>query len=102
MVVFGVVLLILAAMVIVFGLVLYGNAVGAVPDEPAREPAATRKGLARISWKHLFSRMKTSMKGMTDAEASRDQRVMATGAFCVLVGLVLVVIALLAFIAASV
>jgi hypothetical protein len=96
--VWGVVLLILAGAVIVFGLVLYGNGVGAVPDEPAREPAATRRGLSRISWKDLFARMKTSVRDMTNDEAGRDQKLTATGAFSVMVGLILVVIALLALI----
>ena len=102
MTVLGVVLLILAALGIVFGLVLYGNGVGVVPDDVGREPAATRKGLSRISWKDLFAQMKRSTTGMTDAQASRDQRLTATGALCVLVGLILLVLALLAFITAFV
>ncbi|ULE35411.1 hypothetical protein [Mycobacterium sp. IDR2000157661] len=97
---FAVVLLIVAAVTIVLGLVLYGNGVGAVPDEPLRERAATRQGLSRISWKDLFSQMKTSIKTITDADASRTQRLAATGAFCVMIGLIVVAIAVLAFVAA--
>ncbi|BBY42986.1 hypothetical protein H7J70_14480 [Mycolicibacterium celeriflavum] len=100
MIAIAVVLLILAAVMTVFGLVLYGNGVGQVPDEPGREPAATRKGLARISWKDLFARMKTSIKEMLNDEASRAQQLTATGAFFVMVGLIVVVLALLAIIAA--
>jgi hypothetical protein len=96
--IWGMILLILAGAVIVFGLVLYGNGVGAVPDEPAREPAATRQGLSQISWKDLFARMKMSIKDMTNDEVGRDRKLTATGAFCVMVGLILVVIALLALI----
>ena len=99
MVVFAVILLVLAAVLVVFGLVLYGNGVGLVPDDVGRESAATRKGLSRISSKDLFARMKTSVKGMTDQESSREQKMTATGAFCVMAGLILSVIALLAFIA---
>jgi len=102
MIAFAVVLLILAAVLIVFGLVLYGNGVGEVPDDLGREPAATRQGLSRISWKDLFRRMKTSVNGMTNSEASRADKLTATGAFCVMVGLIVLAIALLAFIAALV
>lgn len=102
MIALAVLLLILAVVVVVFGLVLYGNGVGAVPDEPAREPRATRQGLTRISWRDLFARMKTSIKDLTTAEASRTQRLTAAGAFCVMVGLTMVAIALLAFIVAFV
>jgi hypothetical protein len=98
MLAFAVILLIVAAFVIVFGLILYGNGVGAVPDEVGRHPAATRQGLARISWGDLFARMKTCISGMTDE--NRAQKLTATGAFCVLLGLVLVLLAVLAFVAA--
>jgi hypothetical protein len=99
---FAVVILILAAVEIVLGLVLYGNGVGAVPDNPVHEPAATRQGLSRISWKDLFGRMKTSIKDMTNGEASRAQRLTATGVFSVMVGLVVGAIALVCLIVALV
>ena len=102
MIAFAMVLLVLALVMVVFGLVLYGNGVGAVPDDVGREPAATRRGLTRTSWQELFARMKTSVKGMADAEASRDQKLTATGAFCVMAGLIVFAIAVLAFIAALV
>lgn len=95
MFVLGIVLLILAAAVIAFGLVLYGNGVGAVPDDVRRtEP---HKALSRIRWSDLFSRMRSSVSGMTDSEASRVDKLTATGSFCVLVGLVLILLAILAF-----
>jgi hypothetical protein len=102
MIAMAVVLLVLAVVLIVLGLVLYGNGVGTVPDDVGRDPVGTRRGLTRISGKELFGRMRTSVRGMTDDEAGREQKLTATGAFCVLVGLVLVVIPILAFIAASV
>jgi hypothetical protein len=102
MITFAVVLLILAVVLVALGLVLYGNGVGTVPDDVGREPVATRRGLARISWKDLFARMKTSVRGMLDAEADREQRLTAIGAFFVLVGLVALVLAVLAVIAALV
>jgi hypothetical protein len=100
MVALGVILLIVAAVVIVLGLILYGNGVGEVPDDIGRNRAATRRGLASISWKDLFARMKTSVKGMTDPDAGRGEKLTATGAFCVLVGLIVVILAVLAFAAA--
>lgn len=102
MITFAAVLLVLAVTMIALGLVLYGNGVGAVPDDVGRDPVATRRGLRRISREELFSRMKTSVRGMTDADASRDQRLTATGSFLVMVGLVVVAIAVLAFVAAFV
>ncbi|KUH66840.1 hypothetical protein AU184_10580 [Mycolicibacterium novocastrense] len=102
MIAIAVVLLMSAAVFIVFGVVLYGNGVGTVPDEPGREPAATREGLGRISWRELFARMKTSVKDMLNDDAQRPEKLTATGAFCVLVGLVILILALLSFVAAMV
>jgi len=102
MVAFAVVLLLVGVVLVGLGLVLYGNGVGEVPDEVGGDMAATRRGVKRISRKELFSRMKTSFRGMTDAEASRDQRLAATGAFCVMFALILIALAVLAFIAALV
>ena len=98
MIVFAVVLLIVAAVLLVFGLVIYGNGVGTVPDDVGHEPAATRQGVARISWKDLFGRMRTSVRGMTTEGVSREEKLTATGAFCVMVGLVAVIVAVLAII----
>ncbi len=100
MIAFAVVLAVLAIVVIVFGLILYGNGVGAVPDDVGRDPVATRRGMTRISWRDLFARAKTCVRVMTDAEADRRDRLTATGSFCVLVGLVLIAVAVLALIAA--
>ncbi len=102
MIAFAVVLLVVAVVLIMFGLVLYGNGVGEVPDEVGRDVAATRRGVGRISRKELFARLKTSAREMTDANAGRDQRLTATGAFCVMTGLVVTAIAVLAFVAALV
>jgi hypothetical protein len=102
MITLAVVLLISAVVVIVLGLILYGNGVGAVPDDVGRDPVATRRGLTRISWNELFSRMRTSVRGMTDDEASRDQKLASTGSFLVMVGLIVIVFAVLTLIAALV
>lgn len=98
----GVALLVLAAVVIVVGLVLYGNGAGTVPDRPMRDAAATRRGLSRIAWSDLTATMKTSVKGAASSDADQDHRKASMGAFVVLVGLILVVLAMLAFLAALV
>jgi hypothetical protein len=96
----GVVLLVLAAVAVLVGLVFYGNGVGTVPDEPMRDTGATRRGVSRISWSDLFATMKTSVKGATNSDADRRQRSASMGAFLVLVGLILVVLAVVLFIVA--
>ncbi|OBA96656.1 hypothetical protein A5662_17405 [Mycobacteriaceae bacterium 1482268.1] len=102
MITFAVVLLVLAVVMIGVGLILYGNGVGKVPDDVGREPVATRRGLRGISGKALFGRMRTSVRGMLDAEASREDKLTAIGSFFVMVGLVALVLAVLAVIAALV
>jgi hypothetical protein len=99
MVVLGVVLLVLAAVAVLVGLVFYGNGAGTVPDRPMRDATATRRGLSRISWPDLFATMKTSVKGAAARDADRRQASM--GAFLVLAGLILVVLAILSFIVAA-
>jgi len=84
---------------IVLGLILYGNGVGAVPDDVGREPVAARRGVTRISWGELFARMRTSTRGMTDKDAGREQKLTALGSFLVMVGLIVLVLAVLAVIA---
>lgn len=100
MVGFGVVLLVLAAIAVVVGLMFYGNGAGTVPDQPMRDGAATRRGLSRIAWSDLFATMKTSVKGATRSDADEQQRRASMGAFLVLVGLILVVLAIVFFIVA--
>ena len=86
MIALAVVLLISAVVMIVLGLILYGNGVGAVPDDVGRDPVAARRGVTRISWSELFARMRTSTRGMTDKEAGREQKLTALGSFLVMVG----------------
>uniref|UniRef100_A0A5Q5CLE2 Uncharacterized protein n=1 Tax=Mycobacterium sp. (strain JLS) TaxID=164757 RepID=A0A5Q5CLE2_MYCSJ len=99
MVVLGVLLLILAAVAVMVGLVFYGNGMGTVPDEPMRDTGATRRGVSRIAWSELFGTMKTSVKGATRSD-DRRQRAASMGAFLVMVGLILVVLAVVSFLTA--
>lgn len=98
----GVVLLVLAVVAVLIGLVLFGNGAGAVPDRPMGDTTATRRGLSRIVWSDLFATMKTSVKGAVSSEAGQAQRKASLGAFIVLAGLILVVLAILSFLAALV
>ncbi|MGE2833906.1 hypothetical protein [Mycobacterium sp. SMC-4] len=102
MVVLGVALLVLAAAAIVIGLVMYGNGAGTVPERPMRDATATRRGLSRVAWSDLFATMKTSVRGAASSDADPEHRKASMGAFIVLAGLILVVLAILAFIAAAV
>ncbi|BBY14514.1 hypothetical protein [Mycolicibacterium litorale] len=97
----GVVLLVLAAVAVLVGLVFYGAGVGTVPEQPMRDATATRRGVSRIAWSNLFASMKTSVKDATRSDADKGQRRASMGAFLVLVGLILVVLAILSFIVAS-
>ena len=98
----GVVLLVSAALAVLIGLVFYGNGAGTVPDRPMRDATATRRGVSRIAWSDLFATMKTSVKHATNGDADRRQRAASMGAFLVLTGLILVVLAILTFIVAMV
>lgn len=95
----GVVLLVAAAVAVVVGLLFYGGGAGTVPDQPLRDSTATRRGLSRIAWPELFATMKTSVRTAVKSDDKR-QRQASMGAFLVLVGLILVVVAVLCFIAA--
>jgi hypothetical protein len=98
----GVLLLVLAGVSVVVGLVLYGTGVGTVPDEPMRDATATRRGVSRIRLPELFATMKTSVRSATRSDADKAQRQASMGAFLVLVGLILVVLAVLLFITSMV
>lgn len=106
MLVFGVVLLVIAAVLIASGVVLFANGVrersrpeGGEAAEPPKDP---KTELQALPWKEPFSTMGSSVKVFTSSEAGRNDRLKAAGAFSVLVGLILVCLAILALIAALV
>lgn len=104
MLVFGVVLLVLAALLLVAGVALFANGarMGARPQRAESGGAdGAKHALQRLRWKELFSMMATSPKVFTSHQSSHDDRVKASGAFCFLTGIVLVCLAVLAFIAAA-
>lgn len=105
MLVFAVILLVLGVVLLGLGVVLFANGVRARAQPQGVEPGApddTKKELGQLPWKELFSRMKTSVKVFTNTEAGHDDRLKAAGALCVLTGIVVVCLAVLAFIAATV
>ena len=88
MVPFGVILLIVGAVLLAFGVVVFGNG------------RRSRDESAPLPVKDLFSTMGSSVKVFTSREASHNDRLKAGGAFLVLTGIVVVCLAILAFIAA--
>ncbi|MCW2649925.1 MAG: hypothetical protein JWR32_901 [Mycobacterium sp.] len=105
MLVFAVILLVLGVVLLGLGVVLFANGVRVRAQPRGVEPGApdgTKKELEQLPWKELFSRMKTSVKVFTNTEAGQEDRLKAAGAFCVLTAIVVVCLAALAFIAASV
>ncbi|KMO79122.1 MULTISPECIES: hypothetical protein [Mycolicibacterium] len=102
MVVLGVVLLVLAVVAVLAGLLFFGNARGTVPDRPGQDVTATRRGLSRINRSDLFATMRTSVKGAANSDAEQDKRTASLGGFLVLTGLVLVILAIVAFVVAMI
>ena len=98
--VLAIVLLVVGVVVLAFGVVLFANGVRArtQPHEPGGAEGAKQE-LHRLPWKELFSMTRTSVKVFTNSDASHDDRLKAAGAFCFLVGIVLVCLAIVAFLA---
>jgi Flp pilus assembly protein TadB len=103
--IFAVILLVLGVVLLGLGVTLFANGVRVRAQPRSVEPGApdgTKEELEQLPWKELFSRMKTSVKVFTSGEAGQDDRLKAAGALCVLTGIVVVCLAVLAFIAAIV
>ena len=62
--------------------------------------SASKKAFAKVPYRDLFGLVPRSAKVITDSSASHRDRVMAGGAFAVLVGIVVICLAVLAAIAA--
>jgi Flp pilus assembly protein TadB len=100
--VFAIVLLVVGAVALALGVVLFANGVRARArphDGEPGGPEGTKQELQQLPWKELFSMMRTSVKVFTNSDAGHDDRLRAGGAFCFLVGIVLVCLAVVAFVA---
>jgi len=98
----AIILLVVGAAVLALGVVLFANGERAGTREQDVEPGGaegTKQELQQRPWKPLFAMTGSSVKVFTNAQASHDDRLKAGGAFCFLVGIVLVCLAVLAFIA---
>jgi uncharacterized membrane protein len=98
--VFAVVLAVVGIVLIVAGIVLYANGVGVNPDGRT-EGERVRQGFSRVPYREMFGTMPRSVKVLTDSDAAHDDRVRGAGSFTTLVGIVLVGLAIVAAIAAS-
>ncbi|HEY7052982.1 MAG TPA: hypothetical protein VH496_12745 [Mycobacterium sp.] len=100
MVVLAVVLAVLGVVLIVAGIVYFANGAG-VDAEGGSKGERVKEGFARVPYRDLLGLVPRSPKVITDSDASHRDRVMAAGAFAVLVGIVLLCLAVFAGIAAA-
>ena len=96
----AVVLALVGVLVFVAGVVLFANGVEVNPDGRT-EGERVRQGFARVPYRDLFGLMPRSVKVITDSDAGHRDRLKAAGAFTSLVGIVVVVLAVVAAVAAS-
>jgi hypothetical protein len=98
-----VVLAVVAVALILFGMNLFAHGYRTVPRTKGSEAQpGTGGALSRFRWQDCFRVMRNCIKVMTDRHPSRDERMAATGSFSVLIGIVALVLAVLALIAAVV
>ena len=97
MVVFAVILAVIGVVLILGGAVLYANGVGVNP-EGGTEPERVKQGFAQVPYRDMFGLMPRSVRVVTDGDASRGDRLKASGAFLALVGIVVLFLAVLAVI----
>ncbi len=101
MAVFGVVLVVVAIALMAFGALMFANGIGVAPERSSGSVGHDAKQtFGRLPWQRFFGLMPTSVKGMTNEDATREDRLRATGAFCGLAGIVLLFLAILALITA--
>lgn len=97
--VFAVILAVIGVVLIVSGIVYFANGAGIEPEGDT-EGERVKEGFAKVPYRDLFGLVPRSPKVITDSNASHRERVMAGGAFAVLVGIVVICLAVLAAIAA--
>jgi hypothetical protein len=97
--VFAVVLAVIGVVLIVSGIAYFAHGAGIAPEGDT-EGERLKQGSARVPYRDLFGLVPRSPKVITDSAASHRDRVMAGGAFAVLIGIVVIGLAVLAAIAA--
>lgn len=83
------------------GFVLFANGVGVAPHNRTKsDPTGVKRAASRVSWGDLFRGMPKSVSMMANQEASRSDKLAASGSLLVLIGIVALCVAVLALIAA--
>jgi hypothetical protein len=100
---FGVVCVILGAVLFVGGLAFYTNGAGVAPARrTSDDPTGLKRATSRVEWGDLFRRMPRIARVMLNQQAERSDKLMALGSLSVLVGLLAWLVAVLAIITALV
>jgi hypothetical protein len=95
--------LVVAVVLFVAGLALYTNGAGLAPvHRTGDDPTGFKRATSRVEWGDLFGRMPRVVGVMMNQQAQRSDKLMALGSLCVLVSLIALVVAVLAFITALV
>lgn len=97
MTVFAVVLALIGVGLIVAGIVYFAHGAGIQPEGDT-EGERLKQGFERVPYRDLFGLVPRSAKVITDSGASHRDRVMAGGAFAVLVGIIVICLAVVALI----
>jgi hypothetical protein len=97
----AVVLLIGGVVVFTAGFVLFANGVGVAPHNRTQgDPTGVKRAASRVSWRDLFRRVPGSVNVMLNKQAARSEKLTASGSLLVLIGVVALGVAVLAFLAA--
>jgi hypothetical protein len=99
MTIIAVILFVVGVVAVGLGVILFANGVKVSPDGRT-EPERVKSGLGQIPWGELFRLMPRSMNLAGNEDRGRTERLKGGGAFCVLIGIVMLVLAILALIAA--
>lgn len=92
-------LVVVAAVCVVAGFVLFANGAGVAPRRRTEEdPTGFKRAGSRVAWPDVFRRMPSSPGVMLDKDAARDDKLTALGAMLVLAALLAGFGAVLAFV----
>jgi hypothetical protein len=98
---FGVVCLVLGAVLFVAGLAFYTNGAGVAPARrTSDDPTGLKRATSRVEWGDLFRRIPRIVPTMMNHQAQRSDKLMALGSLSVVVGLLTWFVAVLAIITA--
>lgn len=97
----AVVLLIGGVVVFAAGFILFANGVGVAPHDRTRsDPTGVKRAASRVRWGDLFHRSRNAVNVLINKEAGQGEKMAASGSLLVLIGIVALGVAVLAFLAA--